>query len=143
MPRHSNFERDYTFGQAMLTLRTSIGLTQAGLADLLGVSRHAVGDWEGGLNYPKAPHLQHSLDQCVQQPVFAPEREEAEILSLWKTAHQRVLLDEAWLAAFRAIIAVSKTPCLLRSAFVVSPTTLMTANKAAADRKACASVPRL
>jgi len=27
----------------MLTLRTSIGLTQAGLADLLGVSRKAVG----------------------------------------------------------------------------------------------------
>jgi transcriptional regulator with XRE-family HTH domain len=32
-------ERDYAFGAAMLTLRTAIGLTQAGLADLLGVSR--------------------------------------------------------------------------------------------------------
>src|SRR6266566_9336870 len=61
MPRHSYREHDYTFGQTMLKLRTSIGLTQAGLAEQLGVSRRAVGEWEGGLNYPKAPHLQHFL----------------------------------------------------------------------------------
>jgi DNA-binding XRE family transcriptional regulator len=39
----------------MLTLRTSVGLTQAGLADLLEVSRCAGGEWEGSINYPKAP----------------------------------------------------------------------------------------
>ena len=99
MTRHSYREHDYTFGQTMLKLRTSIGLTQAGLADLLGVSRRAVGEWEGGLNYPKAPHLQHFLALCVQQHVFTPEREAEEIRALWKTAHQRVLLDEAWLSA--------------------------------------------
>ncbi len=43
MKRFSYRERDYAFGQAMLTLRTTIGLTQAGLADLLGISRRAVG----------------------------------------------------------------------------------------------------
>ena len=95
MTRHSYRELDYAFGQVMLKLRTSIGLTQAGLADLLGVSRRAVGEWEAGSNYPKAPHLQHFLELCVQQRVFAPEREEEEIRVLWKTAHQRVLLDEA------------------------------------------------
>ena len=47
MQRFSYRERDYAFGQAMLSLRTSIGLTQAGLADLLGVSRRAVGEWRG------------------------------------------------------------------------------------------------
>ncbi len=99
MPRHSYRERDYTFGQAMLTLRTSIGLTQAGLAALLGISRRAVAEWEGGSNYPKEEHIQHFIVVCVQQHVFAPEREEEEIRDLWKTAHQRVLLDEAWLAA--------------------------------------------
>ena len=102
MPRHSYRERDYPFGQAMLTLRTSIGLTQAGLAALLGISRRAVAEWEGGSNYPKAEHLQHVLALCIQQQVFAPGREEAEIRALWKTAHQRVLLDEAWLAAVLA-----------------------------------------
>jgi transcriptional regulator with XRE-family HTH domain len=44
--RSSYRERDYTFGQQMLTRRMATGLTQAGLADLLGVSRHAVGGWE-------------------------------------------------------------------------------------------------
>ena len=42
-------ERDYAFGQHQLTLRTRLGLTQAALADLLGVNRRAVIDWEGGL----------------------------------------------------------------------------------------------
>ncbi len=82
----------------MLKLLTSIGLTQAGLADLLGVSRRAVGEWEAAATIPN-----------VQQHVFAPEREEEEIRALWKTAHQRVLLDEAWLSTFRAITAVVKT----------------------------------
>jgi transcriptional regulator with XRE-family HTH domain len=99
MPRHSSRERDYTFGQTMLKLRTSIGLTQAGLAARLGVSRRAVGEWETGSTYPKAEHLQHFLELCVQQHVFTPGREEAEIRALWKTAHQRLLLDEAWLSA--------------------------------------------
>ena len=99
MPRHSYRERDYTFGQAMLTLRTSVGLTQAGLAALLGVSRRAIGEWEGGSTYPKAEHLQHFLELCVQQHVFEPGREAEEIRALWKTAHLRVLIDEAWLSA--------------------------------------------
>ena len=38
MQRHSYRERDSTFRQAMFKLRTSIGLTQAGLTDLLWVS---------------------------------------------------------------------------------------------------------
>jgi WD40 repeat protein/transcriptional regulator with XRE-family HTH domain len=99
MPRHSYRERDYAFGQAMLTLRSSIGLTQAGLAAMLGVSRRAVAQWEGGGDYPKSEHLQHFIALCVQQHVFPAGREEAEIRALWKTAHQRVLLDERWLAA--------------------------------------------
>ena len=41
MTRHSYRERDYAFGRAMLTLHTSIGLTQAGLAERLRVSEFA------------------------------------------------------------------------------------------------------
>src|SRR3989442_15690655 len=65
--RSSYGERDYAFGQAMLTLRTSIGLTQAELAEHLGVSRQAVGDWKGGLSYPKADDLKHLIMLCGQQ----------------------------------------------------------------------------
>src|SRR5207244_7803410 len=107
MTRHSYRERDYAFGQVMLKLRTSIGLTQAGLANLLGVSRRAVGEWEGGLNYPKAEHLQQFITLCVQQHVFEREREEEQIRALWKTAHHRVLLDETWLSA---LLSTRTTP---------------------------------
>src|SRR6266576_6976641 len=37
MKQFSYGERDYAFGQAMLTLRATMGLTQRGLADLLGI----------------------------------------------------------------------------------------------------------
>src|SRR2546421_5448603 len=95
--RYSYHERDYAFGQLMLTLRTTIGLTQAGLAELLHVHRRTVAGWEAGSSYPKADHLKQLITLGMQQQAFAAGREEEEIRSLWKTAHQKVLLDEAWL----------------------------------------------
>src|SRR6266852_3632632 len=91
-------ERDYTFGQMMLTLRTSIGLTQAGLGERLRVSRRAVVEWEGGLSYPTAGHLQALIALGVQQRIFADGREAEEIRALWRAAHQKVLLDGRWLS---------------------------------------------
>jgi len=44
-----------------------IGLTQAGLAERLGVSRHAVAGWEAGRSYPKADHLRHFIALGLQQ----------------------------------------------------------------------------
>ena len=41
MKRSRYGEPDYAFGQLMLTLRTHMGLTQASLAKLLGISRRA------------------------------------------------------------------------------------------------------
>ena len=97
MKRSSYGERDYAFGQLMLTLRTRIGLTQAGLGDLLGVSRRAVAEWEGGLAYPKAEHLKALLALGVRQRAFPAGREEEQIRAFWLAAHQKVLLDEVWL----------------------------------------------
>src|SRR5947208_1684008 len=99
MKRFSYGERNYAFGQTMLTLRTNIGLTQAGLADLLGISRRAVGEWEAGSSYPKADHLKYFLELCVRASAFPHGREGEEIRGLWHAAHQKVLLDESWLAA--------------------------------------------
>src|SRR6266699_998386 len=100
--RYSYHERDYAFGQLMLTLRTTIGLTQAGLAELLHVHRRAVAGWEAGSSYPKADHLKELMTLAVQQQAFAAGREEEEIRALWKAAHQKVLLDDSWLAALLA-----------------------------------------
>ncbi len=100
MKRSSYGERDYAFGQAILTLRTAIGLTQADLAEFLGVSRKAVGGWESGGSYPKAEHLKALLTLAVQQgTTFPAGREAEEIRAFWKAAHQKVLLDESWLSA--------------------------------------------
>src|SRR5256714_360342 len=99
MKRSSYGEHDYAFGQSMQNLRTAIGLTQAGLAEHLGVSRHAVGEWEAGSSYPKAQHLKALLTLAVKQQAFPAGREEEEIRAFWKAAHQKVMLDESWLAA--------------------------------------------
>src|SRR5712691_7897025 len=99
MNRSTYGERNYAFGQAMLTLRTGIGLTQAGLADLLHVSRRAVAEWEAGSNYPTVGHLKHLIALGVRQQAFAAGREVQEIRALWKAARQKVNLDEPWLAA--------------------------------------------
>src|SRR6266852_7320871 len=96
--RYSYGERDYAFGQMMLTLRTTIGLTQAGLAELLRVSRRAVAEWEAGSSYPKADHLKEIIVLGVRASAFAAGHEAEGIRGLWKAAHQKVLLDETWLA---------------------------------------------
>src|SRR5438067_9233053 len=95
--RYSYHERDYAFGQLMLTLRTTIGLTQAGLAEVLHVHRRAGAGWEAGSSYPKADHLKQLITLGVEQQAFAAGREHEEIRALWKAAHQKVLLDEDWL----------------------------------------------
>ncbi len=92
-------ERDYAFGKLILTLRTHIGLTQTGLAQRLGVSRKAVAGWEGGNSYPTAEHLQQLIALAMRASAFPAGREAEEIGALWQAAHQKVLLDEAWLAS--------------------------------------------
>src|SRR5438270_8892453 len=94
---YSYSERDYAFGQLMLSLRMRISLTQAGLAALLHIQRRAVAAWEAGSSYPKAEHLQELIALGVRASAFAAGREEEEIRALWEAAHQKVLLDESWL----------------------------------------------
>ncbi len=97
MKRSSYSERDYTFGQALLRLRSSIGLSQASMAELLGITRKAVSHWEVGDSYPKAARRQTLLAFAVGQQAFAPGHEEEEIRAFWRVAHQKVPLDERWL----------------------------------------------
>src|SRR5947199_3280396 len=97
MKRSAYRERDYAFGQVMLTLRTRLELTQTELADLLGVTRRAVIDWEGGLTYPKADHLKQFVRLGTQRQAWHFGSEAEEVRALWQAARQKVLLDEAWL----------------------------------------------
>lgn len=90
-------ERDYAFGQLMLTLRTKLELTQTELAEVLGVGHRAVIDWEGGLTYPTTDHLKQFVVLAIQRQAFPAGREAEEIRALWQASHQKVLLDEMWL----------------------------------------------
>jgi len=92
-------ERDYAFGQRILTLRTQIGLTQTGLAERLHISRRAVTEWEAGSSYPKTAHLQTLITLGVRASAFSAGREAEEIGVLWKAAHQKIPLDEVWLGS--------------------------------------------
>ncbi len=81
----------------MLTLRTKIGLTQGELAQLLGVSRRAVGDWEAGKSYPNLEHFKQLVVLALEHNAFPAGSEAESIRALWHASHQKVLLDEAWL----------------------------------------------
>ena len=85
-------ERNYAFGQRILTLRTQLGLTQTALAERLHISRRAVTDWEAGSNYPTTQHLKELIVLGVQASAFPAGRESEEIRALWQTAH-RLQLD--------------------------------------------------
>src|SRR5215472_5372253 len=92
-------KRDYVYSAAMLKLRTKIGLTQGRLGSLVGVSWHAVAEWESGVNYPKTKHLKMLIEVGVRHQAFTPGHEAEEIRELWKVAHQKIFLDEGWLSA--------------------------------------------
>src|SRR6266568_4593815 len=78
MKGSSYHQRDYAFGQLMLTVRTKLKLTQTELADLLGLRRRTVIDWEGGLTYPTVDHLKHFVVLAIERQAFAAGREAGE-----------------------------------------------------------------
>ena len=100
-------ERDYAFGQLILTLRTQLGLTQTGLAERLHISRRAVTEWEAGSSYPKAQHLQQLIALGVRASAFPAGREAEEIRALWRAAHQKVLLNDT---SLRCVLYKGGTP---------------------------------
>ena len=97
--KNSYHELDYAYGLKMQKLRNSIGLTQAGLANKLGVSLRTVAGWEAGRSYPRVAHLKGLIALAVQQRAFDVGHEAEEIRLLWKVAHQKTWLDERWLSA--------------------------------------------
>ncbi len=111
MKRSLYGERDYAFGQLMLTLRTHIGLTQASLAQRLGISRRAVSTWELGSNYPASAHLKELIVLGMRASAFPAGHEEEEIRAFWRAAHQKVLLDEQWLQGLLGTGALSSGEC--------------------------------
>src|SRR5437588_3551778 len=91
------------FRGQLLRLRGRAGLTQHALAALLGVSAHAIQNWEAGEGYPSAARLQALIALYVARQVFPAGREAEEARALWellrRAGGQRTPpFDEAWFA---------------------------------------------
>src|SRR5215510_13457129 len=81
----------------MLALRLKFRLTQAGLAQQLGISRRALGAWEAGSSYPRIEQFKRLVALGIKQHAFSTGHEFEEVQTLWQASHQKTLLDEVWL----------------------------------------------
>ncbi len=68
MRRSAYGERDYAFGQLILTLHSAIGLTQAGLSAHLGISKRAVGSGKQEAVIPRPHDLLAPLSPVALSP---------------------------------------------------------------------------
>src|SRR5262245_31587784 len=112
-------ERNYAFGQQLLTLRTRAGLTQIALASHIGVSRRSVQNWETGEFYPKAETLQRLIAVFLSHHAFPEGQERAEAQALWSQAaqHGPHPLGAFDAASFARLLAErSSTPAPARAA---------------------------
>src|SRR5690242_15598159 len=110
-------QRNYEAGAQLLLLRTRAGLTQDALANLLGMHRRSIQNWETSASYPNEEGLQRLIALYVARNVFTPGDEYIEAQTLWQRVQDdgaRALapFDAAWfegVLAHRAVGVVGET----------------------------------
>ena len=127
----------------LLLLRGRADLTQRALAALLGISEHAIQQWEAGRGYPSAARLQALIVLYLQRGVFAAGREAEEARALWellrREASQRTPpFDAAWFATLRPEAAIPEAAPPAGAAVPAAITLVETA----ADRREPPPQPR-
>jgi transcriptional regulator with XRE-family HTH domain len=93
--------KDDRFGLMALTLREKVGLAQAEVASVLGVSERAIRHWEGGTAFPTADNLKKLIELYLHHGAFVSGHERDEAKAFWEQAaqsasHHKPLFDEAW-----------------------------------------------
>jgi WD40 repeat protein/transcriptional regulator with XRE-family HTH domain len=102
MGEHRRYKvTDDRFGRLALTLRERAGLTQAEVADALGVSERSIRQWETGMAFPSADNLKKLIAIYLQYGAFAPGRERDEAHALWQqvaetASRHKGFFDDAW-----------------------------------------------
>src|SRR5438105_4063525 len=96
-----------SFAGLLLRHRGRTGLTQRELAARVGVSRGSVQDWEAGLSYPDAQHLQALIGAFLETGGLTVGVEANEAEALWAAAlHQaprmQIPFDAVWWAGLLA-----------------------------------------
>jgi transcriptional regulator with XRE-family HTH domain len=95
--------RKYEVGERLLVLRTHARLTQAKLAELIGVSRRSVQSWETGATCPQADNLQQLIRVFLIRGALTQGQEHEEAVALWQQVGQDggrrlARFDETWFA---------------------------------------------
>jgi len=83
----------------LLLLNARTGLSQQGLAGLVGVSTAALRNWEAGQSKPTSQNLKRLIEIYVEYRAFAQGEEQMEAADLWEAAQERGLkvpFDEQW-----------------------------------------------
>jgi predicted ATPase/transcriptional regulator with XRE-family HTH domain/Tfp pilus assembly protein PilF len=105
-------------GELLKMLRNRSGLTQAQLAEMLGLkSARMVRNWEGEFNLPTADRLRHLIQLYLERQVFVAGKEREEVRVLWKVvkdwfethnfnAETYPIFDEGW---FNALLSQPQT----------------------------------
>src|SRR5260370_14936236 len=89
-------ESNSDFGGDLGKMRTRIGLSQANLASLVGVSEVTIRNWELSYSKPKAEHLKKLIEVLLQNDAFTEEKELEEAQKLWVQARVKAAFDEEW-----------------------------------------------
>src|SRR5438874_12367988 len=82
----ATYDTSECFAGMLLRHRGRTGLTQRQLAARVGVSRGSVQDWEAGLNYPDAEHLQALIAVFLEAGGLTLGSEATEAEALWAAA---------------------------------------------------------
>ncbi len=83
----------------LLLLNARTGLSQQGLAGLVGVSTAALRNWEAGQSKPTSQNLKRLIEIYVECRAFTEGEEQTEAVDLWEAAQERGLkvpFDEQW-----------------------------------------------
>src|SRR5437763_4642987 len=103
----ATYDTSECFAGMLLRHRGRTGLTQRQLATRVGVSRGSVQDWEAGLNYPDAQHLQGLIVAFLDTGGLPVGAEIIEAEALWAAAlrlapRMQTPFDARWWAGLLA-----------------------------------------
>src|SRR6266566_9450794 len=98
------------FGSELGKMRTRIGLSQATLASLAGVSDVSIRNWESNITKPNAEHLKKLIEVFLHKGAFTKGRELEEAQRLWNQAREdnirlKAAFDVAW---FEQLITIQQ-----------------------------------
>ena len=106
-----------TFGQMIAERRKAVGMTQAELAERMGITDKAVSKWERDLSYPdisSVPHLAEvigvSIDELMTCRTAADGKSGAGATSIVSTALKGIALAMGIAVAVLSILGALETP---------------------------------